>query len=158
MAAGEEPAVAALHDRSFRALAAGTYGPEVLAAHAGLVLDPAYAAGLAANDIWVAEAPGGALLGTAGWMAQPEPGLGRIRKVYVAPEAARQGIGRALMAAAEARAAVAGAHSLILRGHLNAVAFYQALGYAPDREDRMPLSGGLSMPVLFMRKALTAGA
>ena len=45
---------------------------------------------------------GGALLGSAGWLGQGE-GVGRIRKVFVHPSAARRGLATRLVRAAEDR-------------------------------------------------------
>lgn len=136
----------ALHDASFAALATA-YGAAIGAAHAALVAAPDYAADVLRSDVWVAERDG-VLLGSAGWIAT-EDGAARIRKVFVHPGAARQGVASALVRAAEARS---GAARFVLRAYLNAVPLYERLGYVADRPGMMELPGGAAMPVLFMRK------
>ena len=146
----EMPALVAMQAASFAALATA-YPPSLVPAYTAMLHDPGYAAEVAESDVWVAEGEGGALLGSAGWLGQGE-GLGRIRKVFVHPAAARQGLATRLVQAAEHRARAAGHTRFTLRADLNAVPFYESLGYAPDRPGERPLPGGLSMPVLFMRK------
>lgn len=146
---GEMPALVAMQSASFAALA--TAYPAALApAYDAMLREPGYAAEVAESDVWVAEAEG-AILGSAGWLGQGD-GVGRIRKVFVHPAAARQGLATRLVRAAEERARGAGCARFVLRAYLNAVPFYESLGYAPDRPGERPLPGGLSMPVLFMRR------
>ena len=60
---------------------------------------------------------------------------GRLRDVYVRPSARRRGTGRALVGAVEAWCR-ARPYPIVLdwQARLDAVPFYEALGYAPDRE------------------------
>jgi putative acetyltransferase len=149
MREAEIPAVVALHAASFAALATA-YPPELAPIYAAAVATPAYAAELRESGLWVAERDG-TLLGTAGWLGQADWGA-RIRKVFVHPEAARQGLATRLVLAAEERARAAGHARFMLRAYLNAVPFYESLGYAADRPGERVLAEGVSMPVLFMRK------
>nr|WP_302474305.1 GNAT family N-acetyltransferase [Roseococcus sp. MDT2-1-1] len=135
----------ALHDASFAGLARA-YDARA-AAHAALVAKPEYEADVRRSDLWVAERDG-RLLGSAGWLAQPD-GTARIRKVFVHPDAARQGVATALVRAAEQRSE---RNRFVLRAYLDAVPLYRRLGYMDDVPGAMELPGGLSMPVLFMRK------
>ena len=143
-------AVAALHDAAFRALGAA-YTAAHKAAHAAFVRTADYAADVLRSDVWVAERDG-RLLGSAGWI-HAEPGQGRIRKVFVHPDAARQGLGTRLVLAAEDRAHAEGCTRFMLRAYLDAVPLYEKLGYVADRPGRMEMLGGAAMPVLFMVKA-----
>ncbi len=143
------PAVAALHDAAFRALGAA-YTAAQKEAHAAFVRTADYAADVLRSDVWVAERDG-RLLGSAGWIPA-EPGQGRIRKVFVHPDAARQGLGTRLVLAAEDRARAAGCTRFMLRAYLDAVPLYEKLGYVADRPGEMEMLGGAAMPVLFMRK------
>jgi putative acetyltransferase len=145
VAAADLPALRALHDASFAVLARA-YDKGIASAHAALVAAPAYAEDLLRSDIWVAEAAG-QLLGSAGWLAQGD--AARIRKVFVHPEVARQGLASRLVTAAEQRS---GRSRFVLRGYLDAVPLYRRLGYVAEREGWMDLPGGISMPVLFMTK------
>ena len=144
------PAVAALHDAAFQALGAA-YTAAHKAAHAAFVRAVDYAPDVLRSDVWVAE-ENGRLLGSAGWIASA-PGEGRIRKVFVHPDAARQGLGTRLVLAAEARARAQGCTRFMLRAYLDAVPLYEKLGYVAERPGEMELLGGVAMPVLFMRKA-----
>jgi GNAT superfamily N-acetyltransferase len=139
------PALRALHDASFAALARA-YDAATAAAHAALVAEPDYEVDVMRSDVWVAERER-TLLGSAGWI--PTEGAARIRKVFVHPGAARQGVATALVRAAEQRS---GATRFVLRAYLDAVPLYERLGYVADRPGTMELPGGLAMPVLFMRK------
>lgn len=145
----EMPALAALHAASFAALATA-YSPDLVPPYLAMLRAPDYAPELLASDPWVAERDG-ALLGSAGWAGQAG-GEARIRKVFVHPSAARQGLATRLVRAAEDRARAAGHRRFVLRAYLNAVPFYESLGYRADRPGERPLPGGLSMPVMFMRK------
>ena len=146
---GEMPALVAMQSASFAALATA-YPPALAPTYGAMLREPSYAAEVVESDVWVAEGEG-AILGSAGWLGQGD-GLGRIRKVFVHPRAARQGLATRLVRAAEERARAAGCTRFMLRAYLNAVPFYESLGYVADRPGERALPGGLSMPVLFMRK------
>ncbi|WP_426956107.1 GNAT family N-acetyltransferase [Muricoccus radiodurans] len=141
------PAVCALHDLAF---ASSSYDPAQAAAHASLVAAPDYADDLRSSDLWLAVRDG-RVLGSAGWLSQPD-GAARIRKVFVHPDAARQGLATRLVQAAERRASAKGHARFVLRAYRDAVPLYERLGYAADRAGEMPLPGGVALPVLFMRK------
>ena len=84
---------------------------------------------------WVAEATGGALLGSIEVKVDPDDARDqRFHLLAVAPEAAGSGVGRALVAHAEAIARAEGARRLTLdtpEGHPWLPAFYGRLGYTP---------------------------
>ncbi len=104
-------------------------------------LDPAERAAMwrqaitAGGDVWLAEAPGGTLLGFAAAGAQREPEVlpfpGEIHAIYLLQAAQGRGLGRALMAAA-ARGLLArdipSASLWVLDGNDAAHGFYAALG------------------------------
>ena len=150
LAEGEVPALAALHAAAFAALSTAAYPARLVPAYAAMLHAPAYAAEVAESDVWVA-AEGAALLGSAGWLGEAD-GTARIRKVFVHPGHARQGLATRLVRAAEDRARAAGHARFRLRAYLNAVPFYESLGYAADRPGERTLPDGQSFPVLFMRK------
>ena len=54
-----------------------------------------------------------------------------IEGLYVSPQAARQGVGTALVRLAETHIAQRGHHFVVLESSLNAVGFYLRLGYTP---------------------------
>lgn len=118
--------------------------------------EPDYAEALFGNDLWLAVDRDGAIVGSAGWGAVVDasgsaPPRGRVRKVFVEPALAGQGLGRVLVEAAQARAVAAGCRGFVVRANLNAVAFYQRLGYRVTRAGSLTV-GGRSLPMTMMEK------
>lgn len=74
--------------------------------------------------------------------------------VYVRGRSARQGIGSALMAKAEAHAIETGATSIEIEASLAGVAFYQANGFIEVMRGETRLTTGRTMECVFMRKNL----
>lgn len=83
---------------------------------------------------------------------------GEVTGVYVHPDVARRGVGSAVYADLERRAAAAGLEALGLTASLNAVPFYESHGYRRVRERSHEFSAGESTgvegTVVEMRKAL----
>lgn len=153
---GEVPALSALIERSARDLSVGFYTSaeaeaaitHVFGVDTQLVRDGSYL---------VAELDG-VLAGCGGWsrrrtlyggdqrlmggddLLDPAKDAAKIRAFFVAPEAARQGVGRAILAACEAGAMAAGFTHFELMSTLPGVPFYTALGYLPleDVTDLLP--------------------
>jgi len=146
-------AARALHARSFAALARDGHTPAQIAAHVAMIEAADYADDLRRSHLVLAFAADGTLRATAGWLAvQGEAGTARIRKVFVDPREARQGLATRLVADAEARARTAGQTRFVVRANVNAVPLYRKLGYAPVREGTMTVAGGVALPVVFMEK------
>jgi GNAT superfamily N-acetyltransferase len=76
--------------------------------------------------------------------------------VYVRGRSARQGIGSALLATAEAHAVSNGATSIEIEASLAGVAFYKANGFIEVGRGETRLTTGRSMECVFMRKDLSA--
>lgn len=145
--------VRAMQAESFVVLAAGRHSAAQLAAHAELIRAPEYRAALAAVRMFVAVAPDGSILGSAGWCLADGPTVAaRIRKVFVASGQAGRGLGRRLVETAEADARAAGHARFTVRANANAEAFYARLGYRPVSEGWMEATGGIGLPVVFMEK------
>jgi putative acetyltransferase len=91
------------------------------AEHGGI---PRVEQAIAKDEVWVAT------LGPqlVGWLHRA---ANSIEGLYVAPPAARQGVGTALVRLAESRIAQRGHSLVLLEASLNAVQFYLRLGYAP---------------------------
>jgi GNAT superfamily N-acetyltransferase len=85
-----------------------------------------------------------------------DPRAGLINATYVAPVVVRQGVGRALIEAMEQIASERGVHEVHLNATLNAVPFYESLGYANDGPAINRLPSGAELPCLRMRKVLPA--
>ncbi|ESP87834.1 GNAT family N-acetyltransferase [Candidatus Halobonum tyrrellensis] len=87
------------------------------------------------------------------------PWTGEVRAVYVRPDAAREGVGSALLAELERRARERGLTALGLHAALNAVPFYEARGYERVVELPHEFGGdadGVTGSVVEMRKRLDA--
>jgi putative acetyltransferase len=84
-----------------------------------------------------------------------EAGYGEVKRMYVAPAARGQGLGRQMLAAIEARAAGEGLELLRLETGIRqaeALGLYRASGYA----DCEPFGSYLADPLsVFMEKRLT---
>jgi GNAT superfamily N-acetyltransferase len=85
----------------------------------------------------------------------------KIRAFFVAPEFARQGIGRALLEHCEHEAAARGFRACELAATLTGERLYRALGYAPLPSEGKPggrfahpLPGGLQIDFVAMHKSL----
>jgi ribosomal protein S18 acetylase RimI-like enzyme len=76
---------------------------------------------------------------------------GEITSCYVAPEAVRHGVGRRLMEHLEAEARDCGHDSVRLNSSLNAIGFYERLGYRPVGGQRLFLD---KIPCVPMEKTL----
>lgn len=151
--AADRAAVGALHARAFKALAAAFHSPAEIGAHTALTGTVAYGDDLLLSNLALAIGADDAIVASAGWMpVAEEPGAARIRKVFVEPRLARQGIGSSMVRDAERRAIAQGYPRLLVRANLNAVPLYAKLGYAPVRDGRMATPCGIALPVVFMEK------
>jgi len=81
---------------------------------------------------------------------------GTVTAVYVHPGHARTGVGSALLADLESRAAAAGQATLRLRASLNAVPFYERAGYERRQVQTHATTGGVELDVVEMEKDLSA--
>lgn len=142
----------AVHTRAIRHGCATHYPPSDIAAWSGRMTPAAYAEPLLTRSMFVAEDDDGRVTG----FAQLDPGAGIVEGVYVDPDFARRGIGRALMAAITREAQRLGHERLVLDASLNAVAFYEALGFAVEAEVRHPLAAGHAIAAKLMSKRLDA--
>ncbi len=144
-------AIAALQARSIMALGIETYGEEACEAWARMGRQVRHTL-LDSGTFFVAEQDGG-LVGVAGWtLDSREPDCAWARYVFVAPEAGRLGIGRRLMAVIERSADAAGRSRMMLWSSLNALGFYEALGYRRVRSARWPIGDGIEMEHVLMER------
>jgi N-acetylglutamate synthase-like GNAT family acetyltransferase len=112
----------------------------------------------------------GRIVGCGGWSGRKtlfgadagpgrEPGLldpasdpARIRAFFVAPDFARRGIGRMLLAHCEAQARIAGFQSAELVATLGGEVLYSRHGYSVLERREYPLNEGLTICFVRMRK------
>lgn len=150
---GDLDAVQDLHVRAFSQLARDWHTAEQIHAHVRAIQHPAYRDELLVNNLLCAIGPRDRILGTAGWRAQPDrEDTARIRKVFVDPALARQGLGSRLVRAVEDRARAVGFMHFYVRANMNAVAFYKRLGYSEIEQGTMPVGNGVTLPVMYMEK------
>jgi GNAT superfamily N-acetyltransferase len=165
------PAIRTLMDRAIRELMRGFLAPEeidasfeIMGLDTQLITDGTY---------FVIEA-GGRLVGCGGWSARatlyggdhtegrsdamldPARDAARVRAMYTDPMRARQGIGRAILAACERAAASAGFSRAELMATMAGVPLYGACGYAPVERTTAMSSKGVQIPLVRMGKTLRA--
>ncbi|WP_137180815.1 GNAT family N-acetyltransferase [Roseomonas sp. AR75] len=157
-----------MQQRSLRVLAAPFYGTEVLEAALAEMgtMDPR----MIGDGTYLVAELDGRLAGSAGWSLRkpnfarllkepllPLPGrCGMVRSVFVAPELARRGIARRLMAAVEQRLAAAGVDMAELMATLSGAPLYRALGYCLVSDHALALGGRMAFPVCRMIRPLAA--
>lgn len=140
--------VRALHKISWQALAGGFHTEAQMKAHIALMDAPEYIKAILDNNLLLLW-DGPTLCGTAGWCAVAEDkDIARIRKVFIHPDRAGQGLGRYLVTAAER---ASGQKKFMVRSNANAESFYQRLGYRSIRRGVM-LTPDADLPVVFMEK------
>ena len=119
-----------VHARSIRGLASGHYPPEVIDAWCVPANDDAVAAFTknADNELRLLAEIHGKVVGLGALVLKSSD----LRACYVLPEAARKGVGTALVREMERRAAVHHLDRLELLSSINAEPFYAALGYTSE--------------------------
>jgi GNAT superfamily N-acetyltransferase len=144
----DAPALARVMRASVLALARRAYRPGQLARWASLPpLYHAWAMTLGGETRFVAER-GGRAVGFAGLRGAEATAL------FVAPGAARRGIGSALLARLLRAARRRGVRRVWLDAALDAVPFYRARGFAGSRRVRVPLPGGATLEAIRLRRPL----
>jgi putative acetyltransferase len=142
-----------VHVAAFKAGTAPQLSDAEVKAFMEHVNSPDYADVLQRMDLLVALV-NGQLVGTAAWSAGDDSGSNaRISAVFVDPMFVGCGIGRRLVREIEKRAADAGFARFTIRATVNAVPFFQGLGYevASHGVGSISAADG-SMPVTFLRK------
>lgn len=143
-----------IHGRSVRGLAAQHYPAGVIEAWAGPV--PVTDKGIQHflvnpdHEIRLLAELDGKLVGLGALVVDNA----ELRACYVAPEAARRGVGSALVREMERIARDRGLTHLELHASVNAEPFYAALGYEALEREEHSLRSGYRMEALKMRKTL----
>ncbi len=82
----------------------------------------------------------------------PKSEPAKIRAFFVHPDAARRGIGRAILNASEAEACAAGFSSVEMMATLPGVPLYEACGYERGESFSVPLENGVSIECIQMSR------
>jgi len=141
-----------IHHAAVRGLAANDYPASVIDAWAQPITDEAIERFLANRDDEVrliAE-----LDGTPAGIGAIVVAQSELRACYVAPDAARRGVGSALVAEIERIAHEHGLDYLQLESSVTAEPFYAALGYHVESRHEHLLAPGVPMAAVTMRKRL----
>ncbi len=87
-------------------------------------------------------------------LLDPVTDTAKIRAFFVHPDAARQGIGRAILAACEAEIRASGFSSAEMMATLPGVLLYAACGYSGDESVAVPVGNDLSVECVRMTKMI----
>lgn len=144
--------VRSLHTLCIRKLSETAIEPSEAEAFTNWIHSPDYTAALMTQDVqtaWYDDL----LVGTAGWVPSDDAGSSaRLTAVFVSPLFSRLGIGRQVVAAAEARARAAGFNAFATRSFQVSVGFFEALGYLRSSQGVYAMGTDNGIPVTFMRK------
>lgn len=141
-----------LHALCIRRMAETSIEPSDADAFFNLIQSPDYTDVLMTHDLQTAWYDDH-LVGTAGWVPSDDAGTSaRITAVFVSPQFARLGVGRRLVALAEARARAAGFRTFATRAFQPSVAFFEALGYQRSSQGVHALGTDNGIPITFMRR------
>jgi GNAT superfamily N-acetyltransferase len=165
------PALEELIPHSVRWLQAEHYSPAQMEAALGPIFGVARQL-IRDGTYFVVEAQG-RIIGCGGWskrkslfggdahrtsgedeLLDPQRDAARIRAFFVHPGHARRGIGREILKACETALMATGFREAELVATLAGEPLYAAFGYTVTKRFEAPLKGGLSLPVVAMRKTL----
>jgi GNAT superfamily N-acetyltransferase len=159
-----------LQAMAMRALGAGYYTPAEVEAAVRYVCVPDRE--LIEDGTYLVAELDGRLVGCGGWSLRRKHYAGpadlrtdsepldpltestRIPAMFTAPEVARRGVGRVLLAAAEAAATAAGFRRARLGATLSGEAFYRRSGYVEIGREMARLPDGTALAVVLMEKGL----
>jgi putative acetyltransferase len=150
--AGEEDCegIWRVHTRAIRGIANSYYTPEEIESWASPRQPEHYVEPVRNKEFYVAEEDGDVIGFGALDHKQKE-----IEAVYVSPEAARRGVGKAILRRLEERARELGIESLKMDASLNAVPFYKSAGYESQKETTHRLASGVEIGCVLMTKELS---
>jgi putative acetyltransferase len=137
---------------AFTRAAKGHYTAAEMAAFADFVRSPHYADILLGNraySAWV----GSEMVGVAAWsLGERQNPTARILAISVHPLFGTHGIGTRLAEYLADEATAAGYRALEASATLNAVPFFERLGFIETRRGAWGLPSGRHLPIVFMRK------
>ncbi len=137
-----------LHRAAVLGLAGDAYSQDQVEVWAGALTPERYLAGMREFEFFVADE--GRVLG---FLILNLEGA-ELNAVYVHPDVAGRGIGRRLCETAEGLARGRGLTGLTVKSTVNAVGFYEALGFRSVRDMVHRSPAGIDLPCVEMKKCL----
>jgi GNAT superfamily N-acetyltransferase len=137
-----------LHTRAILAAPDAFYSKEQRISWAYGLTPQGYVDASNKDEIYEVATVGGEVMGFCGRTAET------VRGLYVDPDFQGRGIGRELLARAEAVLRSEGRTVMKIEASLSAEAFYASAGYRKITEEIRPSRGGLMMGACMMRKEL----
>ena len=165
------PAIERLIPLSVRGLQAATYSPAQMEAALGPVFGVDRQ--LIRDGTYFVVEDGDVIAGCGGWSRRkavfggdrerkgedapldPAQDPARVRAFFVHPAWARRGIGRLILARCEEAIQAAGFRCAVLVATPAGEPLYAANGFAVIERDEVPLAGGVTLPVVRMRKTFS---
>jgi GNAT superfamily N-acetyltransferase len=144
----DAPALCRLHTRAILATPDTFYSKEQRVSWAHGLTPQGYVDASNKDEIYEVAVIGGEVIGFCGRTAET------VRGLYVDPDFQGRGIGRELLARAEAVLRAEGRTVINIEASLSAEAFYASAGYRKLSEEMRPSRGGLMMGACMMRKDL----
>ena len=156
---------------SVRGLARGYYDPRQIELSVATVFGVDHQ--LIDDGTYFVAVAGGRIVGCGGWskrktlygasafahsrvsgLSDPETEPAKIRAFFVHPDAARRGIGRAILERCEAESRTAGFRTAEMMATLPGVPLYSACGYEKGERVSVPVGEGIEIDCIRMRKDL----
>ncbi len=138
------------HVSSIRELCSNTYTPSQIDAWTQAISAERYIQGIESFEFYVAEDARGPVSGLL--IVNEE--IGEVYALYIAPWAVQKGLGRRLMGLAENMIRNRGHLNMSLKSTLNAVSFYEHMGFTSLGEFIHELPCGETLPCMQMIKRL----
>jgi ribosomal protein S18 acetylase RimI-like enzyme len=138
------------HVSSIRELCTSLYTPSQIHTWTECLFPDRYIQGIENLEFYVSEEVGGQISGLLIFDEE----LGEVCALYVAPWAVQKGLGRCLMDLAESMIRNRGHIEMSLKSTLNAVSFYEHMGYECAGEDIHELPNGETLACMKMTKKL----
>ncbi len=144
---GDAQAICGVHVAAIGAVD-GPYDDEQVLAWASYPTPDRYPVEDAGSPLFVAETD--EVVG----FAELDPTEAAVDKVYVHPDHAGRGVGRTLLKRVESAATERGLEELSVVASLNAVPFYEAVGYERVGETTKTIAGDVDFPCVLLERAL----
>lgn len=138
------------HVSSIRELCSNAYTPSQIHAWTEGISTDRYVQGIERYECYVSEDVKGQISGLLIFNKE----FGEVYALYIAPWAAQKGLGRCLLDLAESMVRNQGLKTISLKSTLNAVSFYEHMGFECTGKSIHELQNGETLPCMQMIKKL----